>query len=375
MDFLVDYNDKFLFSRKGRLKINGKKVDTPVFWLGHVLGGVPRPWKEFEVETLIVNACDILQKKKANHEICCKGIHNYLDYKNLILMDSGGFLFQKKELIDVDPLEIINLYENCKPDLGVILDHPLNPKASKSGNLKRWNSTLKNTEIMFENQGKVELMPVVHGYTFEDLKNACDDLKNLIDNPKAVGLGSLVPLLFRNGSSKHFKDGLKFVVDAVQLVREEFPDSFLHVFGVGSTKTMHLMYALGADSIDSIGWRLKAAYGTIQLPGVGDRHVKSRNNGRPSLNEKEKLLLAQCECPVCYNKNLDERLDTLDGLFQSRAMHNAWLFKKEQELYHEKLLANQTLQFLDKRLSKGIFSKAFNHLIEKQNNSSLKNWY
>ena len=34
---------------------------------------------------------------------------------------------------------------------------------------------------------------------------------------------------------------------------------------------MHLMFALGVDSLDSIGWRLKAGYGAVQLPGFGDR--------------------------------------------------------------------------------------------------------
>lgn len=359
-------NDEELFSRRGKALINDKKIDTPALWLGHVMGGTPHPWKFLDMNTVIVNAADILRTKTNTTSICEKGIHKHLNFHGAILMDSGGFLFQKKDNLDIDPLSIIELYEKSKPDLGVILDHPFNPSETNKSNQKRWEKTLENTRIMTENIGKVDLMPVIHGYNFKELKSACNDIKRINDDPSMIGIGSLVPLLFRTNGTKRFNDPIKFVIDAIRIVRKEFPDSFLHAFGVGSSKTMHLMYSLGVDSLDSTGWRLKAAYGIIQLPGVGDRHPISRNNGRASLNEKEKKILKQCKCPSCKELSITEKLKLLNDKFPARAIHNAHVFINEKEKFQEKIKTGNTKEFTQNRLNSGIFPKAFEYIVEKR---------
>jgi tRNA-guanine family transglycosylase len=363
--FQIEHIDEKLFGRGGTLHINGKKVETPVLWLGHVMGGSPHPWKEFKMDSLIVNAYDILRNKKALEAICEKGIHNYLDFKGSVLMDSGGFLFQKKNEIDVDPSLISDLYERSSPDLGVILDHPFNPAESDSNNRYRWENTLKNTKIMLSRNGKTALMPVLHGYDLGELKKACEDIKK-ISNPQIIGIGSLVPLLFRTPGTKRFKNPINYVIDAIRLVRTEFPNSFLHAFGVGSTKTMHLMYALGVDSIDSSGWRIKAAYGIIQLPGVSDRHVKSRNNGRRFLNKEEIKVLEKCQCPVCRNLTIEERVECLDEEFKARALHNSWVFVNEQNNFKKMVKEHNSEQLVSNRLDNGKFSKAYSYMLEKK---------
>ncbi|AXV39090.1 tRNA-guanine transglycosylase [Methanobacterium sp. BAmetb5] len=366
LNFNIHYNDKELFSRRGEALINNRKIQTPALWLGHVMGGRPHPWKFLDIKTIIVNAADILRTKSNTNSICENGIHKHLDFNGAILMDSGGFLFQKKDDLDIDPLLIIDLYEKSKPDLGVILDHPFNPSETNKANQKRWKKTLENTKIMVKNKGKVDLMPVVHGYNPKELKKACDDIKKIIPEPTMVGIGSLVPLLFRTNGTKRFKDPIKFVIDAIRIVQEEFPNSFLHAFGIGSSKTMHLMYSLGVDSLDSTSWRLKAAYGVIQLPGVADRHPLSRNNGRSFLNEKEKKLLNKCQCPSCKNLSINKRLNTLNDQFSARAIHNAHVFLTEQKKFQDKIKNGKTKDFTQKRLNSGIFLKAFKYILEKK---------
>ncbi|KAF5065578.1 Queuine tRNA-ribosyltransferase [anaerobic digester metagenome] len=363
---VFDY-DKELFSRRGKALINDKKIQTPALWLGHVMGGTPHPWKFLNINTVIVNAADILRTKTNTTSACEKGIHKHLNFDGAILMDSGGFLFQKRDEIDIDPISIIELYEKSKPDLGVILDHPFNPSETNKANQKRWSKTLENTRIMFENIGKVDLMPVIHGYNFKELKSACKDVKKIIDEPSMIGVGSLVPLLFRTNGTKRFNDPIKFVIDAIRIVRQEFPNSFLHAFGVGSSKTMHLMYSLGVDSLDSTGWRLKAAYGIIQLPGVGDRHPISRNNRRAFLNEPEKKILKQCKCPSCNKLSINTRLKLLNDEFKARAIHNAHVFVNEQNKFQEQIKIGKTKEFTRKRLNSGIFPKAFDYIVEKKN--------
>ena len=364
-----------MFARGGKLTIGNKTIETPVLWLGHVINANPEPWTKFHMENLIVNAHDILKRPNACEKICKKGIHKYLNFDGLIMMDSGGFLFQKKEELNIDPSTILELYEKAKPDIGVVLDHPLDPMQSDNINKKRWESTLKNTEYMIDNNGKIALMPVLHGYNFKDLRNACEEIKKINDDPQLVGLGSLVPLIFNTKGASRFDNRLKFVIDAIKLIRQEFPNALLHTFGVGSAKTMHLMYSLGVDSLDSTGWRIKAAYGTIQLPGVGDRHPVSRNNGRPCLSYKEKKILELCECPSCQNRTIDERIKLLNEDFKSRALHNAWVFTKEQNYFRKSLEEGTTKSFTKKRLNKGIFSKPFQYILEQKENKSLEGWY
>lgn len=375
VDFKILLEDNHLFSKLGILKINNKKLETPSLWLGHPIDLTPKPWESIKLKNLMLNAYYILKKPSAYEKICKMGVHDYLNFNGLVMMDSGGFLFQKKDEMQLDPLKVLDLYEKSKPDIGVILDHPFNPNSTNHENKKRWELTLKNTEIMVESNSKIPLMPVIHGYSLKELQKACSDIKKIDDNPKLIGLGSLVPLILNTtAASNRFSNCTQFILEAIKLIRNEFPNSMIHAFGIGSARTMHLMYSIGTDSLDSTGWRIKAAYGTIQLPGIGDRHPKTRNNGRRFINNGEKEILAKCQCPICKNKNLTQRLDILDESFPSRAIHNAWVFKKEEKDHKIAIKEDKTKPFLEKRLKKGIYSKSFEYLIDSKEIKPLSGW-
>ncbi len=375
IQFDIDYTDEKVQSRIGRLNIYNKTIETPSLWLGHIMGCSPRPWEIFTINNLMVNAADILKRPIVYERICKKGIHKYLHFEGSILMDSGGFMFQKKNKIDIDPLEIIELYEKANPDIGVILDHPFEPKNSNITNGKRWARTLKNTEIMISSNCKVPLMPVIHGYSLNEIKKACLDIKKIDDNPKMVGIGSLVPLIYTTtAGSKRFSNCMGFVFEAIKLIRHEFPNAMLHAFGIGSTFTMHLMYAMGADSLDSTGWRTKAAYGMIQLPGVGDRYPKTRNNRRAFLNNGEKEILKKCQCPSCESKDIEDRINLLNDSFPARALHNAWTFKKEEQKFKNALKNDEIKKFLDLRRSNNYYSKKLDYIINSKETKPLIGW-
>ncbi|MEM3433315.1 MAG: hypothetical protein QXP27_03965 [Candidatus Methanomethyliaceae archaeon] len=128
----------------------------------------------------------------------------------------------------------------------------------------------------------------------------------------------------------------------------------MHVFGVGGTTTMHLMFALGVDSLDSVGWRLKAGYGAIQLPGLGDRFTGTHcRKGRTLLLEDEgaKEALAECQCPVCREcKTLESRLIALERSFNNRALHNAWVFVNEANAFRHQVETGCVESFISQRL-------------------------
>lgn len=354
------HEDKETNSRLGELVINNKRVETPVFWIGNEINGIPKPWKLFEVDTVMLNAYELISEPKLK-EMKENGIHRYLGHDKLIMMDSGGFLFQKKDKVGINVEAISEIYEILKPDIGVVLDHPLDPSKDDITNHKRWLKTLENTEFMLANSSEIAVLPVVHGCTPEQLKNACKELKKLVW-PKAIGIGSLVPLI----TSPNYGVAKQFVIDAIRIVRREFPNSFLHVFGIGGTTTMHLMFSLGVDSVDSMSWRLKAGYGAIQLPGTGDRFISPPEQGhRKGIGKHEQKLLTNCLCPICKGKTIEERKENFNNLnpstYQKRAIHNAYVFKEEEGEFRKKLKSGEVKEFVNERLKHTPFLSIFKY--------------
>lgn len=231
---------------------------------------------------------------------------------------------------------------------------------------------------MFLTKGSYGFMPVVHGYTLNELKKSCQQIRNIVGEPALIGIGSLVPLikasylgngfLYRRSNGEN-GDHITFIADALKLVREEFPNSFMHVFGVGGITTALLMFALGADSVDSVAWRLKAGYGAIQLPGISDRFLSPRpesKKSRPVLSEKEEKTLAHCDCPICINyRKIGWQKRRLDNSFKSRAIHNGWIFLKEVVAFRDEIFKGKGYHFIVERLSKQHrLSKLFLHSIQ-----------
>jgi queuine/archaeosine tRNA-ribosyltransferase len=359
-------------ARSGQLVIGSSYVNTPCLWLGQQLGGVPQPWTYpgFPVPGVMLNAFDFLLGRVSLKKIRARGLKTYLDYDGPIFMDSGGFLLQAKEQFGIGPKEILALYSDLSPDLAAVLDYPLRPASTASANGKRWLSTLRNTVEMLSGASQVPLVPVVHGYTLKDLETSCKQIETHMGTPRAIALGSLVPLIkgmFVKGrfwkqlpkSARTNSDDLGnfanlfFVVEAVRLVRNYFPKSFFHVFGVGSTTTMHALFYLGVDSVDTTGWRLKAAHGAIQLPGHGDLFVKCRRSAsktRKRINHKQLDLLNQCRCPVCRANEPDTRQKALGNSFQARATHNAWVFIQEAARFRSAQRDGRITVFTKRRL-------------------------
>lgn len=364
--FTVTQADRNTAARAGVLKVNGYAIKTPILWLGHSFKSSERIWKDADVELpgILANACHVLTKPTIAQAIYKKGLRSFLDYDGPIMMDSGGFLFQKASIMKIRPRDIAGIYHESQIDIGVTLDHPLNPSLSSSDNKKRWLRTLRNTEAMMSAVSSCAFMPVVHGYSISDLKIACRQVKEIAGDSGLIGIGSLVPLLktsfLGNGIKYQRGNGntgnhITFISDALTLVREEFPNSFLHVFGVGGVTTALSIFAMGADSVDSVAWRLKAAYGAIQLPGISDRFLSPRPNSpkpRRVINTKETHVLKCCKCPICFRySRVGWRKRRLDNSFKSRSIHNAWVFTQEVHSFRKEIVKGEGYKFIIKHLS------------------------
>jgi tRNA-guanine family transglycosylase len=342
------------------------KIETPFFWLGQTIKGVPRPWKHFKVDGLMVNAYEILQNPLINKLVRNENIHSFLKYDGLVVMDSGGFQFIKRKMLDVDPREILNLYVQSKPNYGVILDHPIGPNLTKKDVRRRQLITLRNTKLMLKlhTHHNPRLIPVVHGYDSNSTVWFIKKLQGLGDFD-FVGVGSLVPFIY---NMKGVFDTER-AIEIISCVRKMLPQNKIHVFGVGSTFTMHLMFYAGADSVDSSAWRMKAAFGAIQLPGIGDRHVSNRKRHKkyPTLSKEEKRMLDKCKCPACRNYSIEG----LRNSFKLRAIHNAWVYQKECERARRLIKSGEYEAYVRAMIGRTRFSK-FLDIIDKLEASDMK---
>jgi 7-cyano-7-deazaguanine tRNA-ribosyltransferase len=330
------------------------RIETPFLWFTQPIKGFPRPWYFFKIDGLMLNAYEILHNDSVNKHVRNEGVHRYVKFDGLISMDSGGFLFMKEDEVSISPEIILTLYEESKPNFGVILDHPLTPDLPREIMKTRLLKTLENTKRMVEKRRTTnpELIPVIHGYDTKMIKQYIKKLRE-IEEFNIYGIGSLVPSVFNTKGV----GGIYNVVRVVTFVKALLPNKIIHVFGVGSTLTMHLMFYAGADSIDSTSWRTKAAFGAIQLPGLGDRYItpRKRHKSYPKLTKEERRVLDECECPACEK----EGLEGLRKSFKLRALHNAWVYQKEIEKTRKLIKSGEYEEYVKSMLGKNkIFSRA-----------------
>jgi queuine/archaeosine tRNA-ribosyltransferase len=148
-------------------------------------------------------------------------------------------------------------------------------------------------------------------------------------------------------------------------IRRTFKDKSIHVFGVGGTATLHLTALLGFDSVDSSGWRNRAARGIIQLPGSGERLVADLGSWRgrePSADEWKVLRL--CKCPACRAHGTNGlKASKLHG-FCCRATHNLWVLLQENRWLTKHIPAGTYPRNYAKRVDNSTYKPIIEELLE-----------
>ncbi|WNZ24415.1 hypothetical protein HJG54_17170 [Leptolyngbya sp. NK1-12] len=182
-------------------------------------------------------------------------------------------------------------------------------------------------------------------------------MPNLLRAPKAMSHQKILDILL------HARDELK----------EQNESLKFHVFGMGGTSTLHIAALLGFDSVDSSGWRNRAARGIIQLPGTGERIVADLGSWRGrSLSEEELEKLEKCKCPACQRygiKGLKLSKSEIKGTggqgFCNRATHNLYVLLKEEKDIHYHLDKKQDYKtWYKKHLDNTIYRPLIDQLAE-----------
>jgi 7-cyano-7-deazaguanine tRNA-ribosyltransferase len=273
-----------------------------------------------------------------------------------LFLDNGAFSVNMKN-IELNTDRVVFIQEKLDPSLTIPLDYPFKTGMSTSIMQKRWRKTSKNIKY-WQTSTSLDgrLVPALHAWSKESLKKNLRWLQKHA-NADYMAVGSIVSSEFSSYCG-FFGDRQpnKTLIDMISLTLEQvrkFTDFKVHFMGFGSSPlSLHMGYYLGIDSTDTSGYRRKAAYGNILLPGCGERYVgnQSANFGSRCFSERDRELLMACDCEVCKTNQ-----DQLYGDWKSRTLHNEHVMKKEKE--HAEFMMQKGLDAYEAYLD-SIFSRS-----------------
>lgn len=312
-----------------------------------------------QLQAVMVSYADFYASPKRRREAMEKGIHESLGIPKEVklYLDNGAFYFISREG-ETPVKEYKEFVEKAKPDwFPIPQDFIPTPKMSREEQEKCFFRTME----MNLNYQHGSYIPVIHVSNF--LEDYVDEIKKhetLLEKPY-IALGGIVPNLLRATKAMPHKK----ILESIHHVREEFKNQKLHIFGIGGTATIHLAALLGIDSVDSSGWRNRAARGMIQLPGTGERIIADLGNWRGRrVSQEEEKILKQCPCPACYKYGLDGLKANGGYGFWNRATHNLWILLNEAELIKEHLNHNTYKDWYKEHLDNTTYRPLIEKLVE-----------
>ncbi len=265
-----------------------------------------------------------------------------------IYLDNGAFYFLRNEG-EAPRKEYEEFVREAKPDWYPIpQDYIPTPKMTPHEQQQCLERTM-DMNYDYEHNGFV---PVIH------ISRVLDSYIYLVNqNVKVaakpfIALGGIVPNLLRAPKALSHDT----ILENLRRVRQAFSEKQLHLFGVGGTATLHIAALLGMDSVDSSGWRNRAARGMIQLPGTGERIIAELGKWRGrQVNSEDLEKLETCPCPACQQYGVDGlRASKISG-FCNRATHNLWVLLNEAQLVEEHLAFGDYEKWYTKHLDNTIY--------------------
>jgi tRNA-guanine family transglycosylase len=301
-------------------------------WLGQSARTtvVTRAYPELRQERWMASLGDAIHRPRMLQTVFTAGLKEKLFVTGPLMLDSGGFTMMMRHAC-LTVVDVLSVFRATSADVVVSLDHP--PLASDAAEvrLRKYQQTLENLKYLGAGVGYERLAPVIHGLCLEEIEANCVAVRSVIAHPRWICIGGLVPLLRGSGRRGVKAAAARGALEAtIQHVRGAFPSSMLHVLGVGSPRTITIAFQSGADSVDSVGWRRAAGFGTVFLPGGTEKFVvdrpRKRATSRNVLGTHDIELLRRCVCPVCRNaESLEGRVSRLAESYIARAAHNAWV--------------------------------------------------
>ena len=307
-------------------------LETPCFFpVFHInnrgSGSCPKYWNEIpEQKSMLLNAYAIKKSEKFKR-ILSDGLENYLRFKGIFFVDSGG-LQSRLYNIQIDPLEILRIQEKLGADIAATLDSPVlaNDNISAINHAEQIKATVRNavTALNHREREDMRLYAVIHGNDIKVMINTIDYLKKRGDfDGYAVG-----GLIFK-------RSDFRSLIDLTIALRKRAGEKPLHVFGLGGQLMIPLLTYLGVDSFDSSSF----------LSAGSNRVYFAPEYGATEFRELKPLHMLPCVCPVC-SKNTFEEIRSQRRLI---GMHNLWMIAYELRKLKMHIQENDLETYLDYR--------------------------
>jgi len=304
-----DPRDYELAGRIGVLKTNHGVIETPFLF------PVIDPYRQavsldrirdIGFNAFITNA--YLLYRRMRGEVF--NIHDYFNWNNPIMTDSGGYQVLVYGSIDVDNKTIISYEKNIETDIAVILDVPTGARMSWSEAYDALRETMKRglEALPYLMDSKQLWVYPVQGAPYRDLVEYSSKT------------GSRLPYhIYALGSPTVFLEKYEYsvILELTITARRNLPpEKPLHVFGVGHPMIIPFLVAVGADLFDSASYILYARDNRMMFEW-----------GTQNLNE---LHYIPCSCPVCSKYGVEElREMNIDERTALLALHNLYMIWRE----------------------------------------------
>jgi hypothetical protein len=323
----------------------------------------PRVWERDspyylpDLKAVMISYAELTKQHALRRKAMEQGLHEALKIPKRIKihLDNGAFYFLSKGGGQMPGPEYEQFVREARPDWYTIpRDYIPAPKMSEREQLDCLRRTMEVNRT-YSHDGYV---PIIHigRHVDEYLRQIRADRR--LRMKRSLALGGIVPNLLRTPKAMTYE---KVLAD-IKRVRSELRNRHLHVFGIGGTATLHIAILFEVDSVDSAGWRNRAARGIVQLPGRGDRKVADLGSwlGREP-SHKEWRELEDCRCPACFNFGLKGlRATKIEG-FCNRAAHNLWVLFREAEEIQVRLADNTYSEWYESHLDNSIYLSLIRH--------------
>ncbi|MEM5782826.1 MAG: tRNA guanosine(15) transglycosylase TgtA [Candidatus Aenigmatarchaeota archaeon] len=300
--------DRDAAGRITKLENNGKKLILPdvaiVIDPSKNLIAPKELSSNFKTKLIITNSYLI---KKHNIDVKINesgGLHNFFNFNDFIMTDSGAYQTMFGGKIKTSNKEIINLQKILKPDIAVFLDVPSADLEFKEAK-KTVKETLKRAKECKELVIKdIELQkilwagPIQGGSHLNLLKKSATEMNKLDFDIYPVG--SIVPKLIRYD----FLTVAEMILTCKQNIDLNKP---IHAFGLGLPQALSFFTALGVDMFDCAAYALFA---------YDDRYMSLE--GTHYLRDLKEF---PCNCPLC------SKSEPKDILEMEKSEREKWLAK------------------------------------------------
>lgn len=325
----------------------------------------PRVWDKTspyylpKLQAVMVSYAEFHHRPVLRRQVMAQGLREYLGIPKgvKLYLDNGAFYFLSRGG-ETSTAEYEEFVASAKPDWCPIpQDFIPTPKMTWFEQKQCFTRTM-DMNLAYQNN---QYIPVLHiGGFLEEYVIQIKSNKAFRAKP-GIALGGIVPNLLRAPKAIPHKK----LLDNLQHVREEFKEQKLHVFGIGGTATLHLAALLGINSVDSSGWRNRAARGIVQLPGSGERIVAELGSWRGRrLSQEELKRLEECPCPACQTHGVAGLKESGAIGFWNRATHNLRTLLEEARLIEEHLVAGTYRKWYIGHLDNTIYRPLIDQIVK-----------